>query len=103
MDDVGDNMGEEEKVTLHVLAKEMDAQTIRNVIADVETELGVSSEANVKKAETKFIPGMEVILVAVGKEFVKAVVEKYGDSFKDWLARKLGLDESKGEEVRESE
>ena len=89
-------------MAVRVLTQEKDAQTIRDVIIEAETELGVSSEAKVEKSEVKFIPGIEVILVAVGKEFVKAVVDKYGDSFKNWLARKLGLDESKGEEVRES-
>jgi len=72
------------KVALRVLTKEKDAQAIRDVITEVEAELGVNSEANVEKAENKFIPGMNVILVAVGKEFVKAVVDKYGDSFKGW-------------------
>lgn len=93
---------ENEKVAVRVLTKEKDAQTIRDVITEAETELGVSSEANVEKSAERFIPGMDVILVQVGKAFVKAVVEKYGDSFVNWLARKLGLDESKGEEVRES-
>ena len=93
---------ENEKVAVRVLTKEKDAQTIRDVITEAETELGVSSQVKVEKSETKFIPGIDVILVAVGKEFVKAVVDKYGDSFKNWLAGKLGLDEGKGEEVRES-
>lgn len=90
------------KVALRVLTKEKDAQTIRDLITEAETELGVSSEANVEKAEAKFIPGMDVILVAVAIAFATKFAERFGESFANWLARKLGLDKSKGEEVRES-
>lgn len=90
-------------MALRVLTKEKDAQAIRDVIKEAEVELGVSSEANVEKSETKFIPGMGVFLVAVATAFATKFAERFGETFANWLARKLGLDESKGEEVRESD
>jgi len=94
---------EEGKVSLRVLTREKDAQTIQDSIREAERELDVSSHANVEELpRTRFIPGISVFLVVVGTAFATRFAEKFGESFADWLARKLGLDESKGEEVSES-
>ena len=92
---------EEEKVILRVKTREKDAQTIKDVIREAEKELGVSSQASVEESHM-FVPGMDMFLVVVATAFFTRFAEKFGESFADWLARKLGLDESKGEEIRES-
>jgi hypothetical protein len=93
----------EEKVTFDVVTKEKSVKEIQDVIKEAEKELGVSSQATIEESPERFDINLTMILVEVGKTFAKAVVEKYGDSFKNWLASKLGLDKNEGEEVTETE
>ena len=90
------------KVSLHILTKEKDVQAIEDAISDAERELGVKSKAIVGKSRSGAPPGMEKFVVDVATAFVMKFIEKYGESFANWLARKLGLDESKGEDVSET-
>lgn len=96
---------EEEKVELEVLTSEKDAQAIREAIAEAEKDLNKSSQAEVGKM--MFLPpgaaeGIRKFVVEVAIDFAKYFAQKYGESLADWLARKLGLQESKGEGVSES-
>ena len=94
---------EEGRVSLRVSTREKGAHTIQDAIREAERELGVGSQADVEELpRDRFIPGMDVFLVVVGVAFATKFAERFGESLADWLARKLGLDESKGEEVSES-
>lgn len=93
----------QEKESVIVVSKDNDVESIEAVIKEAEKELGVSSEITAEESEEMFDPALTAIAIAVGQAFVKAVVDKYGDSFKNWLSRKLGLDEKKGEKVVEAE
>lgn len=100
---------EEEKLEIEVLTSEKDAQAIREAISEAEKELNKSSQAEVGKM--MFLPpgvvegaakGLRKFVVEVAVDFAKYFAQKYGESLADWLARKLGLQESKGEGASES-
>lgn len=93
---------EEAKISFDVVTREKDVQAIQDAIKEAEKELGVSSQATVVESPERFDINLTLVLVAVGKAFAKAVVDRYGDSFKNWLAGKLGLDKNEGEKVTES-
>jgi hypothetical protein len=92
----------EEKESFEIRSEEKGAKEVEDIIEEAEKELGVSSQSTVEESEERFDVNLTMIFVEVGKAFAKAVVDKYGDSFKDWLAGKLGLDKDRGEEVTKS-
>ena len=100
---MSENDQKEEKESFEILTEEKSVKEVEDIIKEAEKELGVSSQSTVEESAERFDINLTMILVEVGKAFAKAVVEKYGDSFKDWLAGKLGLDKDKGEEVTETE
>ena len=96
--------GEEGKVYLLVEIAEKDALAIQKAIEDAEGEVGLSSQATaVKKPGYRTVPGLDAFLVGVASAFAKEVIERSRKPLANWLASKLGLDDKKGEKVRESD
>ena len=99
-------MENEEVLEFSILTSDADPKVIEDAIAEAESELGVSSEVEIGKdmgiIPTELVGPLIGFGVVVVKEFATKFFEKYGESLADWLARKLGLDESKGEGVTES-
>ena len=96
-------MSEDKEKVMIVISEEKGAGAIRKAIADAEKDLGVNSNSDVRKGpKTRGLPeGTVTIIVEVGKAFVKAVVDKYGDRFVSWLSKKLDLDKTVGEKAEE--
>jgi len=95
-------MAEEGKVSFNVLTREKDVQAVQAAIREAEEKLGKSSEAKVEESSRYKFPGIAALIVTVATAFATSFATRFGVSFANWLARKLGLDESKGEKVTES-
>jgi hypothetical protein len=79
-------------------------EDVKKIIEEAEKDVGVKSDAKINpKTRGPGVPeGMVEIGIELGKAFIKAVVDKYGDRFVSWLSKKLHLDEKAGEKASEA-
>jgi hypothetical protein len=80
------------------------SEDIKKIIEEAEKDVGVKSDAKIPppKRGAGVPDGMVEIGIELGKAFIKAVVDKYGDKFVSWLSKKLHLDEKAGEKASEA-
>ena len=91
---------EMESYSLHT--KKLTVEAVQKIFEDAEKEEGISINYQVKSGEEeRFIPGLTAILITIGKEFAGFILDKYGDNVKDWLKKKIGVNEEEGETVEE--
>lgn len=96
-------MPEEKKEIKVRISDGKNPEDVKKVIEEAEKEVGVKSNAEISAPKKNRVsPDMVDIGIKLGEAFIKAVVDKYGDRFVNWLSKKLHLDENAGEKVEEA-